>query len=139
MALLRAEQTGSPVGPYVLQAAIAICHALAPSAEETDWARIEALYHTLSQLSPTPVVALNRAVAVAMSSGPEDGLELVDALADDPNLRSYHLLPSVRADLLVRLGRTAEARTEFERAASLTHNARERATLLARADACARS
>jgi RNA polymerase sigma factor (sigma-70 family) len=135
-ALLRAEQTGRPIGPYVLQAAIAACHTMARSPADTDWVRIEALYDNLSQISPTPVVALNRAVAVAMSSGPHDGLELVDALAGDPTLRTYHLLPSVRADLLVRLGRAAEARAEFERAASLARNARERAALLARADAC---
>jgi RNA polymerase sigma factor (sigma-70 family) len=136
-ALLRAEQTGRPVGPYILQAAIAACHAQAASAQDTDWARIETLYDALAQLTPTPVVELNRAVAVAMSSGPAHGLEFVDALTNEPALQRYHLLPSVRADLLLKLGRTAEARAEFQRAASLTRNARERAVLLARAHACA--
>jgi len=135
-ALLRAERTGQPVGPYVIQAAIAACHAQARSAQDTDWARIASLYQTLSQLTPTPVVELNRAVAVAMTSGPARGLEIVDALTGEPALQAYHLLPSVRADLLAKLGWADEARAEFQRAASLTRNARERAILLARASAC---
>jgi RNA polymerase sigma factor (sigma-70 family) len=133
-ALLRAERLGRPVGPYVLQAAIAACHAQARSAQDTDWARIASLYQTLSRLTPTPVVELNRAVAVAMVDGPARGLALVDALSAEPAMRAYYLLPSVRADLLAKLGRTDEARAEFQRAASLTRNARERAVLLARAD-----
>ena len=135
-AVLRAEGTARPVGRYVIQAAIAACHARARSADETDWAQITSLYSVLSQLTPTPVVALNRAVAVAMSAGPAHGLELVDELVDEPALRNSHLLPSVRADLLVRLGRVNEARTEYQRAASLTRNERERASLLARAEFC---
>jgi RNA polymerase sigma factor (sigma-70 family) len=135
-ALLRAERIGRPVGPYVLQAAIAACHAQAHTAQDTDWARIASLYQTLSRLTPTPVVQLNRAVAVAMAYGPARGLDIVDALATEPALRDYHFLPSVRADLLARLGRTDEARTEFQRAASLARNARERAVLLDRAHAC---
>ncbi|WP_437058319.1 RNA polymerase sigma factor [Streptomyces sp. enrichment culture] len=126
--------TGSGVpGPYALQAAIAACHATAPAYEETDWPRIAALYGLLAARAPSPVVELNRAVAVSMAEGPAPALELVDALAAEPALRGYHLLPSVRGDLLLRLGRTAEARTEFERAASLTRNARERTLLLRRA------
>ncbi|MBZ6256492.1 sigma-70 family RNA polymerase sigma factor [Streptomyces olivaceus] len=120
-------------GPYVLQAAIAACHATAPAYEETDWPRIAVLYGLLAARAPSPVVELNRAVAVSMAEGPAPALALVDALAAEPALRGYHLLPSVRGDLLFRLGRTAEARTEFERAASLTRNARERALLLRRA------
>ncbi len=136
-ALLRAERIGRPLGPYVLQAAIAACHAHARTAEDTDWARIASLYQTLSRLTPTPIVQLNRAVAVAMAYGPARGLEIVDSLAAEPALRDYHLMPSVRADLLAKLGRTGEARAEFQRAASLTRNTRERAVLLQRADTCA--
>jgi RNA polymerase sigma factor (sigma-70 family) len=133
-ALLRAERLGRPVGPYVIQAAIAACHAQAHGPEDTDWARIAALYQTLHRLTPTPVVELNRAVAVAMAEGPERGLDIVDALARSSQLDDYHLLPTVRADLLARLGRTVEARAEYLRAASLTRNAQERAVLLRRAD-----
>ncbi|WP_186776918.1 RNA polymerase sigma factor [Streptomyces salinarius] len=126
--------TGSAApGPYALQAAIAACHATAHTYEETDWPRIAALYGLLAARAPSPVVELNRAVAVSMAEGPAPALALVDALAAEPALRGYHLLPSVRGDLLARLGRTAEAREEFERAASLTRNARERALLLHRA------
>jgi RNA polymerase sigma-70 factor, ECF subfamily len=137
-ALERAEALGGALGPYALQAAIAACHARARTPEETDWARIAALYEALAQLAPSPVVELNRAVALAMAFGPATGLELVDALASEPSLRSYHLLPSVRGDLLAKLGRFDEARTQFERAASLTQNGRERTMLLERAAACAR-
>jgi len=138
-ALERAEALhGGAGGPYVLQAAIAACHARARTAEETDWSRIAGLYGGLARLAPSPVVELNRAVAVAMAFGPAAGLELVDALGAEPSLREYHLLPSVRGDLLAKLGRFDEARAECERAASLTRNARERALLLARAAACAR-
>jgi predicted RNA polymerase sigma factor len=136
-ALLRAERLGRPPGPYMVEAAIAACHARARSAEETDWERIAALYEMLARLTPSPVVELNRAVAVAMAFGPAQGLELVDPLVAQPELRNYHLLPSVRGDLLARLGRHEEARTEFERAASLTRNARERTVLLDRAAGCA--
>jgi predicted RNA polymerase sigma factor len=132
-ALLRAERIGRPVGPYVVQAAIAVCHARAHRAEDTDGARIASLYETLARLTPTPVVQLNRAVAVAMAAGPEQGLAIVDELCCQPAIRDYHLLPAVRADLLSRLGRTEEARTEWARAASLTRNARQRAVLLNRA------
>src|ERR1700726_1306159 len=132
-ALDRAERLGGMRGPYALQAAIAACHARALTPEETDWARIVALYEALAQLVPSPVVELNRAVAVAMASGPAAGLELVDGLAADPLLKGYHLLPSVRGDFLFKLGRFGEARREFERAASLTGNTRERAFLLDRA------
>jgi RNA polymerase sigma factor (sigma-70 family) len=132
-ALERAEQLGGAIGPYAIQAAIAACHARALTPEATDWARIAALYAVLCRLLPSPVVELNRAVAVAMAEGPARGLELVDALADDPALRGYHLLPSVRGDLLARLGRRAEASAEFERAAALTSNTSERDLLLARA------
>jgi len=132
-ALARAEALGGALGPYALQAAIAACHARARSADETDWRRIAALYDALAQLTPSPVVELNRAVAVAMAFGPDAGLEIVDALVSEASLKSYHLLPSVRGDLLSKLGRTDEARAEFERAASLTHNARERELLLERA------
>jgi len=139
-ALGRAEALArGALGPYALQAAIAACHARARTAAMTDWARIAALYDALVQIAPSPVVALNRAVAVAMAYGPQAGLELVEALADEPALRTYHLLPSVRGDLLERLGRSGEARVQFERAAALTHNARERALLVARADACGSS
>ena len=132
-ALDRAERLGAARGPYVVQAAIAACHARARTAGETDWARIVALYGELASLMPSPVVELNRAVAVSMASGPAAGLDLVDALASEPALKNYHLLPSVRGDLLAKLGRFDEARPEFERAASLTKNARERDLLLARA------
>jgi RNA polymerase sigma factor (sigma-70 family) len=133
-ALKRAEQIEEPPGPYRLQAAIAACHARAKTAPDTDWALIAALYALLARISPSPVVELNRAVAVSMASGPAAGLELVDALADEGSLREYHLLPSVRGDLLARLGRLEEAREEFRRAASLTRNARERELLLRRAE-----
>jgi RNA polymerase sigma factor (sigma-70 family) len=135
-ALERAERLGGALGPYALQAAIAACHARARTPGETDWTRIVALYDALVQLVPSPVVELNRAVAVGMAFGPAAGLELVDALTSEPSLKAYYLLPSVRGDLLVKLGRTNEARAEFERAASLTRNARERTLLLARAAAC---
>jgi predicted RNA polymerase sigma factor len=132
----RAEKLGAAPGPYVLQAAIAACHARAFAAEETDWARIVKLYDALARLAPSPVVELNRAVAVAMVFGPEAGLKLADRLTAEPSLKQYYRLPSVRGDLLRKLGRNEEAREEFERAASLTRNARERALLLARAAAC---
>ena len=132
-ALARAEALASEPGPYVLQAAIAACHARALRGEDTDWGRIAALYGALLRVTPSPVIALNRAVAVAMAEGPEAGLELTDALQDEKALLGYHLLPSVRGDLLAKLGRNDEARAEFERAASLTKNARERALLLERA------
>jgi RNA polymerase sigma-70 factor (ECF subfamily) len=135
-ALGRAESLGGALGPYALQAAIASCHAHARTAEETDWPRIAALYDALAQLTPSPVVELNRAVAVAMAFGPAAGLELVDALTGEKALASYHLLPSVRGDLLFKLGRVEEARQDFVRAAGLTRNAREQALLLARAAAC---
>jgi RNA polymerase sigma factor (sigma-70 family) len=134
-ALGRAEALERGLGPYGLQAAIAACHARARTAAETDWARIAALYDALAELAPSPVVELNRAVAVGMAFGPEAGLEIVDRLLDEPALRSYHLLPAARADLLARLGRTREARAELERAASLTGNERERKLLLERAAA----
>jgi RNA polymerase sigma factor (sigma-70 family) len=137
VALKRAEALGGAQGPYALQAAIAACHARARTPEETDWARITALYGELAQLVPSPVVELNRAVALAMAFGPAAGLELVDTLTSEPSLKGYHLLPSVRGDLLAKLGRIGEARAEFERAASLTRNARERELLLERAAACA--
>jgi len=136
-ALQRAESLGA-LGPYGLQAAIAACHGRARAAEETDWARIAALYGALSQLAPSPVVELNRAVALAMAFGPAAGLQLVDQLVSEPSLKAYHLLPAVRGDFLVKLGRLDEARTELERAASLTQNARERDLLLERAAACTR-
>jgi len=136
-ALERAENLGHGLGPYGLQAAIAACHARAAVASETDWTRIAALYDALAQLAPSPVVELNRAVALSMAFGPEVGLELVDALCAEPALRDYHLLPSVRGDLLRRLGRFEEARQEFERAAALTRNSREGALLLERAAASA--
>jgi predicted RNA polymerase sigma factor len=136
-ALERAEALGGALGIYALQAAIAACHARARTAAETDWARIAALYATLAQVAPSPVIELNRAVAIAMAFGPAAGLELADALTSEPSLKTYHLLPSVRGDLLAKLGRFDEARVEFERAASLTRNARERGLLLERAVACA--
>jgi predicted RNA polymerase sigma factor len=135
-ALERAEALGGARGPYTLQASIAACHARALAPEDTDWSRIARLYTELATLTPSPVVELNRAVAFAMAFGPRAGLELVDALTSEPSLQGYHLLPSVRGDLLVRLGRLGEARPEFERAASLTRNARERELLLERARAC---
>ncbi len=131
-ALERAQSTGGPLGPYTLQAAIAACHARARVARDTDWKRIVALYDALAQIMPSPVVELNRAVAVGMAFGAEPALELVDALGSEPALRGYHLLPAVRGDLLAKLSRAEEARIEFERAASLTRNARERAALLER-------
>jgi RNA polymerase sigma-70 factor (ECF subfamily) len=133
-ALARAEALGGEPGPYALQAAIAACHARAKTAEATDWARIVTLYAALARVMPSPVVELNRAVAVSMASGPATGLELVDALTSDPSLQGYHLLPSIRGDLLAKLRRFDEARVEFERAASLTQNARERAMLIGRAE-----
>src|SRR2546425_4138986 len=123
-ALQRAEELGGALGPYALQAAIAACHARARTAAETDWQRIAALYDALAQLMPSPIVELNRAVALAMAFGPAAGLELIDTLASEPSLKAYHLLPSVRGDFLFKLGRFAEAQAEFERAASLTRNAR---------------
>jgi RNA polymerase sigma factor (sigma-70 family) len=137
-ALERAEKLGGALGSYGLQAAIAACHARARTPAETDWARIVALYDALARLTPSPVVDLNRAVAVAMAFGPAAGLDLVDALTSEPSLEAYHLLPSVRGDLLAKVGRFDEAREEFERAASLTRNERERRLLLERAAACAR-
>lgn len=134
-ALARAEALGGATGPYAMQAAIAACHARARSGDETDWERIASLYDTLARLTPSPVIELNRAVAIAMARGPAAGLELVDALTSEPSLRKYHLLPSVRGDLLAKLGRVDEARGELERAASLTRNGRERELLLARAAA----
>jgi len=137
-ALERAEALGGALGPYALQAAIAACHARARTPAETDWARIARLYDALARLAPSPVVDLNRAVALAMAFGPAAGLELADTLISEPSLRNYHLLPAVRGDLLARLGRLTEAREEFERAASLTRNGPERKLLLERAAACAR-
>ena len=136
-ALDHAEKLGGTLGPYALQAAIAACHARARTPGETDWARIVALYEALAQLAPSPVVELNRAVAVAMALGPAAGLALIDALTSEPSLKAYHLLPSVRGDLLRKLGRFDEARAEFQRAAALTRNARERDLMLERARACA--
>ena len=135
-ALERAEQLGGATGPYALQAAIAACHARARRAEETDWERIVTLYDALAARTPSPVVDLNRAVAISMARGPAAGLEAVDLLNGEPKLKGYHLLPSVRGDLLAKLGRLEEAGAEFERAASLTRNARERELLLERARAC---
>ena len=134
-ALRRAEELGGASGPYALQAAIAACHARARAPEETDWARIAALYGELARAVPSPVVELNRAVAVSMAFGPAAALERVEELKSDPQLKTYHLLPAVRGDLLDKLGRFEEARAEFERAASLTRNARERDVLLQRAAA----
>src|SRR5712664_2139043 len=136
-ALDRAEKLGGARGPYALQAAIAACHARARMPTETDWARIVALYEALARLMPSPIVELNRAVALAMAFGPAAGLELIDTLTSEPSLKAYHLLPSVRGDFLFKLGRLAEAQAEFERAASLTRNTRERDLLLDRAQACA--
>jgi RNA polymerase sigma-70 factor, ECF subfamily len=136
-ALERAERLGGAMGPYALQAAIAACHARAAIAGDTDWPRIVALYDAVAQLAPSPVVELNRAVAVGMAFGPAAGLELVDALVPEPSLKAYHLLPAVRGDLLRKLGRSEEARAEFERAASLTQNAPERELLRRRAAECA--
>ncbi|MBU0604522.1 MAG: RNA polymerase sigma factor [Gammaproteobacteria bacterium] len=138
-ALARVDALARGYGPYALQAAIAACHARATRAQDTDWPRIAALYDALAQVAPSPVVELNRAVALAMAFGPEAGLERVDALSSEPLLANYHLLPSVRGDLLEKLGRHEEAGREFSRAASLTRNARERAMLLARADSNART
>jgi RNA polymerase sigma factor (sigma-70 family) len=138
-ALARAERLTQEAGPYVLQAAIAACHARARDGEDTDWARIAELYAALGDVMPSPVVELNRAVAIAMAQGPAAGLELVDALTAEPTLKNYHLLPSVRGDFLKKLGRLDEARAEFERAAALTQNARERKLLLDRAAALASS
>jgi RNA polymerase sigma factor (sigma-70 family) len=136
-ALERAQALGTEPGPYVLQAAIAACHARARRAEDTDWARIVGHYGELAEIMPSPIVELNRAVALAMLFGPEAGLKVVDALTAEPLLKDYHLLPSVRADLLAKLGRNDEARAEFERAAGMTNNTRERTLLLKRAAACA--
>jgi RNA polymerase sigma factor (sigma-70 family) len=135
-ALARAEKLRRARGPYTLQAAIAACHAKATTPQETDWQRIAGLYERLGGLTPSPIVELNRAVAVGMAFGPAAGLEIVDALITEPSLKAYHLLPSVRGDLLRKLGRSDEARAEFERAAGLTRNARERDLLLNRARAC---
>jgi RNA polymerase sigma factor (sigma-70 family) len=135
---IHAKEQGSVLGPYTLQAAIAACHARAPTADATDWARIVKLYGVLGELTPSPVVELNRAVALGMLSGPVAGLERVDKLASEPALKTYHLLPTVRGDFLNKLGRFEEARAEFELAASLTRNERERKLLLERASACAR-
>jgi RNA polymerase sigma-70 factor (ECF subfamily) len=136
-AIERAYATGGPIGPYTLQAAIAACHARARVAEDTDWERIVALYDGLAQLMPSPVVELNRAVAIGMAFGPQAALEIVEALREDPTLDGYHLLPTVRADLLEKLGRRPEASAEYERAALMTANTRQRAALLERAAACA--
>jgi RNA polymerase sigma factor (sigma-70 family) len=135
-ALARAEALGGALGPYALQAAIAACHARAATAEETDWKRIASIYDVLARITPSPIVELNRAVAHAMAFGPEAGLEIVDSLTGQRALNAYHLLPSVRGDLLFRLGHFAEAAEEFERASGLTHNERERALLLERAAVC---
>ncbi|HEY8682019.1 MAG TPA: DUF6596 domain-containing protein, partial [Rhodanobacter sp.] len=136
VALEHAEKLGGALGPYALQAAIAACHARAVVADDTDWQRIATLYGTLAQVMPSPIVELNRAVAVAMAFGPAAGLDIVDTLVDEPALANYHLLPTVRGDLLFKLGRAGEARLEFERAAALTQNVRERELLLKRAKAC---
>jgi RNA polymerase sigma factor (sigma-70 family) len=137
-ALERAEQVGKALGPYTLQAAIAACHARAGTAAGTDWARMAALYDALAEVAPSPIVELNRAVAVSKAFGPAAGLQLVDALTSEPALSGYHLLPSVRGDLLAQLSRFDEAATEFRRAAAITHNARERRLLLDRAETAAR-
>lgn len=137
-ALLRAEAVGGALGPYRLQAAIAACHAQARNPEDTKWERIAALYDALAQVAPSPIVELNRAVAIGMAFGPAAGLEIVDALLAEPSLKAYHLLPGVRADLLAKLGRHNEASEEFKRAAELTRNAREREILLERAAAIAK-
>jgi RNA polymerase sigma-70 factor (ECF subfamily) len=138
-ALERTEALGGALGVYALQAAIAACHARARVAEETDWERIAALYDALAQLMPSPVVQLNRAVAIGMAYGPAAGLEIVDTLTSEPTLKAYHLLPSMRGDLLEKLGRFSEARAEYERAAALAHNARDQSLLLERAARCARA
>ncbi|MED3552583.1 RNA polymerase sigma factor [Cytobacillus praedii] len=135
-ALDRSQKLGRPFGPYSLQAAISACHAKAPTAPETDWIRIAALYEALSRVLPSPIVELNRAVAVSMAFGPDFGLQIVDMLGNESSLKGYHLLPSVRGDLLVKLGRFDEARKEFEHAASMTRNERERELLLKRAAEC---
>jgi RNA polymerase sigma-70 factor, ECF subfamily len=136
-ALAKAETIGGSLGPYALQAAIASCHARAVRAEDTDWHRIVALYDALSELTPSPIIELNRAVAISMADGPEAGLDVVEGLVDEPALQGYHLLPAVRGDLLFKLGRLDEARSDFERAAFLTQNVRERKLLLDRAAKCA--
>jgi predicted RNA polymerase sigma factor len=136
-ALERSQKLGGARGPYALQAAIAACHARATIAADTNWARIASLYDELLEHSPSPVIELNRAVAIGMAFGPAAGLEIVEALTEEPSLKNYHLLPSVRGDLLSKLDRNEEARAEFERAASLTRNARERELLLNRARTCA--
>jgi predicted RNA polymerase sigma factor len=136
-ALARAEAIGEQRGPYAIQAAIAACHARALTAEDTDWQRIVTLYEQLAETAPSPVVDLNRAVAVSMAEGPAAALAITDELISDPNMTNYHLLPSARAEFLFRLGRFAEAQAEFRRAAELTSNERQRCTLLERADACA--
>jgi len=136
--LAHAERLGGSLGAYGLQAEIAACHARARTADDTDWPRIAALYDALSQISPSPVIELNRAVAVAMAFGPEAGLEIVDELRHEKSLERYHLLPAVRGDLLAKLGRHGEAQAEFKRAASLTQNVRERELLLDRAAASGR-
>ncbi|MFD2328730.1 RNA polymerase sigma factor [Cohnella sp. GCM10020058] len=136
-ALERARSLGRPLGPYALQAAIAACHAQAPTAGDTDWARIAALYEALSRAAPSPIVELNRAVAIAMAFGPAVGLQIVDRLAEEPALKDYYLLPSVRGDLLAKLGRMEEARAAFERAASMTQNLPEQALMRRRAAECA--
>ncbi len=141
-ALVRAEELSGAlgsIGTYTLQAAIAACHARALTADATDWPRIAALYSALAHVAPSPIVELNRAVAVGMAEGPAAGLAIIDAIANEPALKKYHLLPSVRADLLYKLGRHDEARVEFQRAASLTQNSRERNFLLSRASNCATS
>jgi RNA polymerase sigma-70 factor, ECF subfamily len=135
-ALDLAEQLHNPLGPYTLQAAISACHARAKQASDTDWARIVALYDALVELTQSPVVELNRAVAVAMAFGPAAGLELIDDLANEHALQGYHLVPAARGDLLQKLGRMKEARTEFERAAFMATNKREKALLLARSKKC---
>lgn len=135
-ALERCRKLGRPLGPYALQAAISACHAQAPAAADTDWARIAALYEALSRVAPSPIVELNRAVAISMAFGPAFGLQLVDELMHEPALTEYHLLPSVRGDLLAKLGRVDEARSEFERAAAMTRNSREQQLLLKRAAEC---
>jgi len=135
--LQRAERLNGARSPYAMQAAIAACHARAGSSAQTDWPRIASLYATLAQLTPSPIIELNRAVAVSMAFGPQAGLDIVDTLTSDPALKSYHLLPAVRADLLKKLGRLSEAQAEFARAASLAQNSRERTLLLSRAASCA--
>src|SRR6185436_3839003 len=135
--LERAESLSEALGPYTLQAAIAACHGRARTADDTDWARIAALYGALAQMTQSPVVELNRAVAVSMALGPGPALEIIDSIAGEPSMKNYHLLPSVRGDFLHKLGRMDEARAEFERAAAPTRNSRERDLLLSRAAACA--